>query len=48
MACGSAACSKEISQDIPENLILTLDNGPYGKDFLIELDKKLIATYVSN
>jgi len=41
IAGGAASCSKEIKQDIPENLILTLENGPYGRDFLIELDRQL-------
>jgi len=42
IAAGPASWSKEIKQDIPENLIMTLENGKYGKDFLIELDNKLL------
>lgn len=43
MAGGAASCSQEIEQDLPENLYWTLENGPYGRDFLENLDKKLRA-----
>jgi ADP-ribosylglycohydrolase len=42
IAAGAASCSTEILQDTPENLILTLENGKYGKDFITELDGRLI------
>lgn len=42
IAAGPASCSTEIEQDTPENLILTLENGKYGKDFILELDQKLL------
>lgn len=43
MAMGIGSCCTDIKQDLPENLILTLENGPYGKDYLTELDRKLMA-----
>lgn len=41
ISAGPASCSKEILQNVPENLIMTLENSGYGKDFLIELDTQL-------
>jgi ADP-ribosylglycohydrolase len=43
IALAAASCSPEIEQDLPEHLIITLENGTYGKDYLIELDKKLMS-----
>lgn len=38
----AAACqSNEIKQDIPQNLIDTLENGAYGRDYIVALDEKL-------
>jgi len=42
IAGSAASCSTEIKQDLPENLILTLENGTYGKDFITGLDQKLL------
>ncbi len=42
IALAAASCSKTIKQDLPENLINGLENGNYGKDYLIGMDKKLI------
>lgn len=41
IALGAAANSREIKQDLPENLVRDLENGTYGRDYLIELDRKL-------
>ena len=41
IALGSASCSKEIEQDLPDKLINSLENSNFGKDYLIELDKRL-------
>ncbi len=41
IALAAASCSLEIKQDLPENLIRDLENGTYGRGYLIELDKKL-------
>jgi ADP-ribosylglycohydrolase len=43
IAMGPASCSSEIEQDIPTNLIDGLENGPYGRDYIVDLDQKLMA-----
>jgi ADP-ribosylglycohydrolase len=43
IALAAASCSPEYEQDLPENLVLTLENGPYGRDYLIALDRQLLA-----
>ncbi len=40
MAAGS--CSNEFDQDLPESLYHNLENGPYGRDYLKELDRRLL------
>ncbi len=41
MAAGS--CCSEIAQDRPENLVWLLENGTYGRDYLIESDQELLS-----
>lgn len=43
IALGAASHSKEIEQDLPSLLFETLENGSFGKDYLISLDEKLMA-----
>lgn len=43
IALPAASCSDEIEQDIPLNLIDTLENGAYGKDYIIDLDRQLMG-----
>jgi ADP-ribosylglycohydrolase len=43
IALGAASCSQEYTHDLPPQLIQTLENGKYGRDYLIELDAKLMA-----
>jgi ADP-ribosyl-[dinitrogen reductase] hydrolase len=43
MAMAAASCSEEYEQDLPENLRLTLENGTFGRDYLVELDRRLLA-----
>jgi ADP-ribosyl-[dinitrogen reductase] hydrolase len=43
IALGAASCSQEIVQDLPQHLIDTLENGPYGRDYLLGLDQQLMA-----
>lgn len=43
IALAAASCSEEIVQDLPEQLIAGLEDGPYGKDYIIELDKQLMS-----
>jgi ADP-ribosylglycohydrolase len=44
VALGAASCSDEIEQDLPEGLLNNLENGPYGRGFLKELDARLMGT----
>ncbi len=43
MALAAASCSIEYQKDLPAGLIDTLENGPYGRDYLIALDRELLA-----
>ena len=43
IAMGPASFSEEIENDIPQCLIDGLENGTYGRDYIIELDKKLLS-----
>lgn len=43
IALAAASCSREYLQDLPENLVATLENRAFGRDYLVELDAKLLA-----
>jgi len=43
IALAAASCDEEYEQDLPENLVLTLENGPFGRDYLVELDRQLLS-----
>ncbi|MDR3613774.1 MAG: ADP-ribosylglycohydrolase family protein [Candidatus Obscuribacterales bacterium] len=43
LALGAAAACSEVKQDLPEFLERDLENGAYGRDFLADLDAKLMA-----
>jgi len=43
IALAAASNSPEITHDLPQTLIDTLENQTYGKDYLIELDQKLMS-----
>lgn len=43
VALGAAAGSAEYEQDLPEHLFAGLEEGPYGRSFLEELDARLLA-----
>jgi len=43
IAMGPASFCEELACDIPACLIDGLENGTYGRDYIIELDKKLLA-----
>lgn len=43
IALGAASSSEEYSRDLPEILVEGLENGPYGRDYLIALDRRLLA-----
>jgi ADP-ribosylglycohydrolase len=42
IAMAAASCSREYEQDLPENLRLCLENGPFGRDYLAELNRRLL------
>ncbi|MEH6451459.1 MAG: ADP-ribosylglycohydrolase family protein [Psychromonas sp.] len=42
IACGIAFFSDEYVKDLPDFLERDIENGPYGKDYLIKLSEKLI------
>jgi len=45
IAMGAASCSKEIKQDLPQVLIDNLENGKYGREYLLMLDEKLKSKF---
>jgi ADP-ribosylglycohydrolase len=42
IALAAAACSEEMTQDLPAHLSDGLENGTYGRDYIIQLDKQLM------
>ncbi|MEM9119799.1 MAG: ADP-ribosylglycohydrolase family protein [Cyanobacteria bacterium P01_F01_bin.56] len=42
IALGAAAGSQEVDQNLPQCLYDNLENGPYGLDYLIQLDRQLL------
>lgn len=45
IALAAGSCCHEIEQDLPAHLLAALENGPYGRDYLIQLDKQLMHMY---
>ena len=43
IALAAGAHCQEIAQDLPENLVVTLENREYGRDYLTALDKQLLS-----
>jgi hypothetical protein len=43
IALGAASCSDEFVHDIPDSLVANLENGPFGRDYLVKLDNELLA-----
>jgi ADP-ribosylglycohydrolase len=41
LALGLAACSPEYERNLPDGLLRDLEDGPYGRDYLQELDLSL-------
>ncbi|HEY9651493.1 MAG TPA: ADP-ribosylglycohydrolase family protein, partial [Coleofasciculaceae cyanobacterium] len=42
IALAAGSCSAEIAQDLPEHLIYGLENGSYGRDYIINLERQLM------
>ena len=45
VALAAAARSAEITQDLPAARLDNLENGPYGRDYLTELDRQLLSEH---
>jgi ADP-ribosyl-[dinitrogen reductase] hydrolase len=43
IALGSASCSAEVVDDLPRHLLDDLENGNFGRDYLMALDKSLLG-----
>lgn len=43
IALAAASCSAEYARDLPEALVGGLENGTYGRDYLRDLDRRLLA-----
>jgi ADP-ribosylglycohydrolase len=43
LAMAAASCSSAFERDLPESLLGGLENGPYGRDYLIKLDNQLLS-----
>ncbi|MDZ8186686.1 MAG: ADP-ribosylglycohydrolase family protein [Nostoc sp. ChiSLP02] len=46
IAVAAGSCSEEITQDIPSHLVTGLENGAYGRNYLIELDRQLMSLVI--
>jgi ADP-ribosylglycohydrolase len=44
IALASASWAKDVDQDLPSHLYEGLENGSYGRDYLIGLEAKLLAS----
>lgn len=42
VALAAGSCCREMQQDLPAHLIAGLENGPYGRDYLIALNHRLL------
>lgn len=43
IALAAGSCSAEVQQDLPQHLLDGLERGPYGYDYIAELDRQLMA-----
>src|SRR5262249_9517104 len=43
IALAAASCSAEYAHDLPAALVDGLENGPYGRDYIVGLDERLLA-----
>jgi hypothetical protein len=43
IALAAASCCPDYAHDLPAALVGGLENGPYGRDYIIDLDRKLLA-----
>ena len=45
IALAAGSCSAEMEQDLPEHLVFGLEDGLYGRRYLIDLDRQLHALF---
>jgi ADP-ribosylglycohydrolase len=43
IALAAGSCCAEMEQDLPDHLVAGLENGAYGRDYLVALDRQLMA-----
>lgn len=43
IALAAGSCGTEVAQDLPDTLFHALENGPCGRDFLRDIDRRLIG-----
>ncbi len=43
IALAAGSCCREMQQDLPDNLVEQLENRAYGRDYILTLDKMLLA-----
>jgi ADP-ribosyl-[dinitrogen reductase] hydrolase len=43
IAMGAAAHSPDIERDLPDHIVRGMENGDYGRDYLVNLDDKLLS-----
>ena len=48
IALAAASCSKEVENNLPQHLILSLENGTYGREYITRLDRELMALVKSD
>ncbi len=48
IALAAASCSTDITQNLPQHLVLSLENGDYGREYITDLDSRLMALVVSD
>ena len=46
IALAAASCSAEFEPDLPVSLLVSLENGPFGRDYLATVDRQLLALKV--
>ena len=42
IALGVASCRRDVQNDLPQRLLLSLEAGTYGREFLRDLDRQLL------
>ncbi|MCY1073570.1 ADP-ribosylglycohydrolase family protein [Archangium lansingense] len=43
IALGAASCSRDVTQNLPAHLADALENGAFGRDYIVALDARLMA-----